>query len=49
MTKNEASDILETVLDTLVEVGNGVTDEHLHEMADLLFKFRDEYFNKIKD
>ena len=49
MTKDEASKLLEDVLDTLVEVGNGVTDEMLHEAADKLFRFRDEYFKKIKD
>lgn len=32
--------LIEDVLDTLVEVGNGVTDEQLHEAADKLFKVR---------
>lgn len=49
MTKQEAHGLLEDVLDTLVEVGNGVTDEMLHEAADKLFKFRDEWFNKEED
>lgn len=31
---------IEDVLDTLLEVGNGVTDEMLHEAADKLFKVR---------
>lgn len=41
--KNRENDpmlLIEDVLDTLVEVGNGVTDEHLHEAADKLFKAR---------
>jgi hypothetical protein len=46
MTKEEATTILEDVLDTLVEVGNGTTEEHLKEACDKLFKFRDEWFNK---
>lgn len=33
--------LIEEILDTLIEVGNGVTDEHLHEAADKLFKIRD--------
>lgn len=49
MKKEEARLLLEDVLDTLVEVGNGVTDKDLHEAADKLFKFRDEYFNKAED
>lgn len=44
MDKDEASIILEDVIDTLIEVGNGVTDEMLHEAADKLLKFRDEWF-----
>lgn len=38
--KLEALLLIEDVLDTLVEVGNGVTDEMLHEAADKLFKAR---------
>jgi hypothetical protein len=45
MLKKEASIILENIIDTLIEVGNGVTDEDLHEAADQLLKFRDEWFN----
>lgn len=37
----EAMLLIEKVLDTLVEVGNGVTNEHLHEAADQLFRARD--------
>ncbi len=36
----EAQVLLEGVLDTLVEVGNGITDADLHEAANDLFKFR---------
>jgi hypothetical protein len=36
----EAISLIEDVLDTLVEVGNGVTDEMLHEAAEKLFKVR---------
>jgi thymidylate synthase len=32
---------LETVIDTLIEVGNGTTDEHLYEEASRLIKERD--------
>jgi hypothetical protein len=49
ISDSEASIILETVLDTLIEVGNGTTDRQLHEQCDQLFKFRDKWFvNKIK-
>ena len=44
LEKGEASILLEEVLDTLIEVGNGTTEEHLHEAVDRLSKFRDEYF-----
>jgi predicted amidophosphoribosyltransferase len=44
MDKRKASSLLEDVLDQLVEVGNGATDESLHEACDKLFAFRDEYF-----
>jgi len=46
VTDADAVCIIEDVLDTLVEVGNGVTDEMLHEAADLLFVFRDKWLNK---
>lgn len=48
MTKEEAREILEDVLDTLVEVGNGTTDDDLKEAADHLFRFRDEWFKKVQ-
>lgn len=37
----EIFELIEDILDTLIEVGNGVTDEDLHESADKLFKVRD--------
>lgn len=46
MTNHEARHIIEDVLDTLVEVGNGVTDSDLHAACDELFKFRDEWFKQ---
>ncbi len=45
LSDDEAASILEDVLDTLIEVGNGITDEHLHESADDLLQFRDYWFN----
>ncbi len=45
MDYREASEIIEDVLDALVEVGNGVSDSDLHDVADKLFKFRDNYLN----
>lgn len=48
LTKEKASIILEDVIDTLIEVGNGVTDEMLHDAADDLIRFRDQWFNKIE-
>lgn len=44
ISREDACEILETVLDTLVEVGNGISDEDLHNAADMLFEFRDCYF-----
>lgn len=38
-----ALESLEGVIDTLVEVGNGVTDEDLHKAASELILFRDRY------
>ena len=45
LTNDEASFILEEVLDSLIEVGNGITDEDLHKSADDLLQFRDYWFN----
>jgi hypothetical protein len=41
--------ILENVLDTLIEVGNGTTYEMLHEACDELFRFRDMFDRIIAD
>jgi len=49
MTDDDTIIIIEGILDTLVEVGNGVTDEMLHKQCDYLFAFRDLWMkNKIK-
>jgi hypothetical protein len=40
----KAANLLEEVIDTLIEVGNGITDEDLHKAADKLLKFREECF-----
>jgi len=45
MNRKEAKSALEDVIDTLIEVGNGTTDEMLHKAADKLLEFRD-YFNQ---
>ena len=37
----EVFGLIEDILDTLIEVGNGTTDEMLHEAANKLFKVRD--------
>jgi len=47
LSDDEASLILEDVIDTLIEVGNGTTDEQLHEAADKLLNFRDNWFNEV--
>lgn len=38
---SHAMNLIESVLDTLVEVGNGTTDEMLHEAAEKMFQVRD--------
>jgi hypothetical protein len=48
LTKQEASFLLEEVIDRLIEVGNGVTEKELHEAADYLLAFRDKWFNHSK-
>lgn len=48
LTLEGASVILETVIDTLCEVGNGITDYDLHVACDQLLHFRDNWFNGIK-
>jgi len=50
LTDDDARLIIEDVLDTLIEVGNGITDADLHEAADKLFIFRDYWLkNKISN
>lgn len=46
---SEASCLLEEVLDTLVEVGNGITEGHLHKACDQLFAFRDLWFKNTHE
>lgn len=43
LTDAEAFDLIDDVIDTLIEVGNGTTDEMLHASADKLFAVRDYY------
>lgn len=45
--RSEAWDILEEAIDTLAEVGNGVTDEMLYELLQKIFILRDIVQNKI--
>lgn len=40
----EATQLLEDVLDTLVEIRNGITEKHLKEVCNKLVTFRDKYF-----
>jgi len=50
ISDNEAAYIIEHLLDTLIEVGNGVTAEMLHEWCEMLLIFRDHWFNQaVKD
>ncbi len=47
LTDQDASSIINGLLDTLIEVGNGgITDAHLHEEADRLFALRDYWFKQ---
>lgn len=46
VSDGDASLIIENVLDTLVEVGNGSTENDLHKAADYLFAFRDKWLYK---
>ncbi len=45
----EVFGLIEDALDTLIEVGNGTTDEMLHEAADELFRVRDLLEKVVKD
>jgi len=47
MNKEDASSLLEEIIDILTEVGNGTTDKDLERAKCLLFLFRDEWFDKI--
>lgn len=46
LSDDDAALIIENVLDVLVEVGNGTTDEELYKAADYLFALRDKWFDK---
>lgn len=45
--RGEADEIIKEALDTLIEVGNGVTDEMLYELLQKIFILRDIFDNKI--
>ena len=45
----EVFGLIEDILDTLIEVGNGTTDEMLHEAANELFRVRDLLKKTVKD
>jgi hypothetical protein len=48
VSDEDAALIIEIVLDSLVEVGNGTSKQTLHESANYLFALRDKWFkNKI--
>ena len=46
LSDDDAKLIIEEVIDTLVEVGNGTTDEQLHKACDYLLSLRDLLFDK---
>lgn len=48
LTRGEAFCIIDGVIDTLIEVGNGVTDEMLHADADKLFLVRDYFISRTR-
>lgn len=48
ITCEEAFSLVDDVIDTLIEVGNGTTDEMLHEGADKLFVVRDCYIRNCE-
>lgn len=48
LSDEDATLIIEIVLDTLIEVGNGTTDDELHKAADYLIALRDKWFDKRK-
>lgn len=46
LSDDDAKLIIEEVIDTLIEVGNGTTDEQLHKACDYLLSLRDLWFDK---
>ena len=46
LSDEDASLIIENVLDVLTEVGNGITDEELSKQREYMFALRDLWFNK---
>lgn len=48
-TRAEVFGLIEDILDTLIEIGNGTTDEMLHEAADELFRVRDLLEKSVKE
>lgn len=46
LSDDDASLIIENVLDALTEVGNGITDEELCKQRDYMFALRDLWFKK---
>lgn len=46
LSDDDAKLIIEEVIDTIVEVGNGTTDEQLHKACDYLLSLRDLWFDK---
>lgn len=47
LTNNQAKLIIENVLDTLTEVGNGTTDNMLYATLDYMFALRDLWYNRV--
>ena len=43
----DALESVEEVIDRLIEVGNGTTDEDLHDAASILIEVRDKYLSQI--
>ena len=48
LSNEDASLIIENVIDALIEVGNGISDAELHKQADYLFALRDLWFKNLK-
>ena len=46
ITREEAFSLIDDVIDTLIEVGNGTTEDMLHEAADKLLVVRDCFIEK---